>query len=194
MARVVYIIANHDTGQAYAGLTREFRRRVTEHRRTRPHLFTGRHIVFSTDPMTDAIAQHVEAKAVRYLRSLGFHTVNVKRAGSLGSASGSRWDKETCATEALKYETRKDFERNASGAYVMAQRRGWLSEICAHMTYRKKPKGYWTKERCAVEAAKYMSRAEFKRSAISVYNTAERRGWLGEICYHMTYRKRRPVT
>lgn len=189
MSRCVYVIINHDTNQSYAGLTKNVARRVTDHRRLKPRLFSGRYSVLQTDALSDADALSVEGRAIRLLRALGFHALNIKQAGSLGSASGSPWSKDACAAEARRYTARKDFELNSTGAYVMAQRRGWLSEICAHMPRRKRPNGYWTKDRCAEVAARYRSRAEFKRGAISVHNIAERRGWMKDICRHMTYRK-----
>lgn len=190
MPRRVYIIVNHETGQAYAGLTNQIGRRITEHRRNRPHLFTGRHTVFKSEPMTDEAAQRKEARAVRFLQSIGFHTVNVKQAGSLRSWSKPFWTKERCADEALKYATRGMFVASAGSAYNTALRHGWLDEICAHMMVQRKPKGYWTKSRCADEAAKYTTRAEFQRNAKGVYNTARRNGWFDEICCHMPYIKR----
>lgn len=190
MSRCVYVIINHDTNQSYAGLTKNVARRVSDHRRIKPHLFQGRHQVLQTDPLSDVAAQIIEGQAVRFLRAIGFQTLNVKKTGSLGSASGSPWTKETCADEAKKYTTRKDFERGTIGAYVMAQRRGWLPEICSHMHRKTKPNGYWTKDRCAIVARKYGSRIEFSRQARGVYNTAHRNGWLSDICAHMARRKR----
>lgn len=190
MSRCVYVIINHDTNEAYAGLTKNVARRVTDHRRVKQRLFSGRHKVWQTGSLSDAAAQTIEGQAIRLLRALGFRALNVKQAGSLGSASGSPWTKSACAAEARKYDARKDFERHAVGAYVMAQRRGWLPEICSHMPRQIKPKGYWTKDRCAIEADKYMSRIEFSRQARGVYNTAHRNGWLSDICAHMPRRKR----
>lgn len=49
---------------------------------------------------------------------------------------------------------------------------------------KKKPNGYWTKERCQKEALKYKTRMEFKSSS-SAYDVACRNGWIKDICGHM---------
>ena len=44
----------------------------------------------------------------------------------------------------------------------------------------------WSKERCAEEASKYISRSEFEKNCGSAVNSARDNGWLDEICSHMT--------
>lgn len=46
------------------------------------------------------------------------------------------WTKENCATEALKYKTRTDFQQQSGGAYTAAWKNGWLDEITSHMKKR----------------------------------------------------------
>ena len=48
------------------------------------------------------------------------------------------WIKERCSNEALKYSTKKEFNENASSAYVVSCREGWIDEITSHM----KPLGH----------------------------------------------------
>jgi predicted GIY-YIG superfamily endonuclease len=43
------------------------------------------------------------------------------------------WNKDRCAEEAKKYETKKDFVKNASGCYSAALNNGWLDDVCKHM-------------------------------------------------------------
>lgn len=184
MARVVYVILNHETGQAYAGLTSQFKRRLTEHRRQKPYLFAGNHTVFKTESISDEAAQRFEAKAVRFLKVLGFRTVNMRQAGSLGGFAWC-WSKDDCAAEALKYTTRKRFELGTKSAYTAAQRKGWLDEICGHMERPINVKGHWTKSRCAIEALKYSSGRQFLYGSGGAYVAARLHGWLTEICGHM---------
>ena len=54
------------------------------------------------------------------------------------SKTGKKWNKETVATEALKYLYRSDFENSSSGAYDAALNNKWLDKVCSHM--RPKPK------------------------------------------------------
>lgn len=95
------------------------------------------------------------------------------------------WTKEKCAEEASKYSKRSDFEKGTPSAYDKARRNRWLDEICAHMVMGKRPNGYWTKENCAEEAAKYNMRKDFQNGCSSAYSIAHRNGWLDEICSHM---------
>lgn len=44
------------------------------------------------------------------------------------------WTKETCQVEAMKYNTRFEFQKWSNGAYVKARKNGWLDDICSHMT------------------------------------------------------------
>jgi predicted GIY-YIG superfamily endonuclease len=50
---------------------------------------------------------------------------------------------------------------------------------------RRKPSGYWTKERCGEVASLCNSRSEFRLKYISAYNNSWEFGWLDEICTHM---------
>lgn len=93
--------------------------------------------------------------------------------------------KEVCRNEAIKYTTRTQFARNSAGAYDKAWKNGWLDEICSHMTSIQKPHGYWTKEKCRIEALKYKSRTEFQKNSVRAYDKSHKNGWLDELCSHM---------
>jgi len=95
------------------------------------------------------------------------------------------WTKERCAEEALKYESRIDFQRESTGAYLKAMRQNWLNEICYHMREIKKKNNYWVKERCAEEALKYKTRKDFKNKCGTAYQKSHEGGWINEICSHM---------
>jgi len=45
----------------------------------------------------------------------------------------NHWNKERCYKEALKYNTRKEFQDNSGSAYNSALRNKWLNDICKHM-------------------------------------------------------------
>ena len=53
------------------------------------------------------------------------------------------------------------------------------------MLSKQKKKGHWTKERCAKEAKKYKTRAEFRKNAAGARFKAQQEGWMDEICSHM---------
>ena len=44
---------------------------------------------------------------------------------------------------------------------------------------------YWTKDRCLEESLKYKYRSEFQVKSQSAYRSAQKNGWLNEICSHM---------
>lgn len=48
------------------------------------------------------------------------------------------WTKEKCQEEALKYNYKSDFQKNANVAYLTSQRRKWFVEICSHMTKKSR--------------------------------------------------------
>lgn len=44
---------------------------------------------------------------------------------------------------------------------------------------------YWTKDRCFEESLKYKYRSEFQKKSQSAYRSAQKNGWLNEVCSHM---------
>jgi len=99
------------------------------------------------------------------------------------------WTKGRCQEVASKFETRNEFQRGSCSAYASAKRKGWLDEICSHMIELKKPRGYWTKERCEEVASKFETRNDFQNGCKGAYLTAIKKGWLDEICSHMKANK-----
>ena len=104
----------------------------------------------------------------------------------LGCKPRGYWTLETCKEEALKYSSTNEFAKRCSSAYNKARIKGWLDEICKHMTTTRKPRGYWTLETCKEEALKYSSRNDFVKGCGSAYDKALKEGWLEEIFKHIT--------
>lgn len=50
---------------------------------------------------------------------------------------------------------------------------------------KRKPTGYWTKERCHEEALKYNTRKTFQNNNQTAYQKSRKNGWLDDICSHM---------
>jgi len=48
-----------------------------------------------------------------------------------------------------------------------------------------KPRNYWTKENCAIEALKFSSRSAFWKFSKSAYNASIKNKWIDDICKHM---------
>lgn len=49
----------------------------------------------------------------------------------------------------------------------------------------RKPKGYWTKEKCHEESLNYNSKFDFKKNVSGAYSSSIKHKWLDEICSHM---------
>ncbi len=94
-------------------------------------------------------------------------------------------NKDNCAKEALKYETRTAFQKGSPSACSAAQNNGWMDDICDHMEELKKPNGYWTFAKCLEQAQQYTTISVFKTTSPSAYQAANREGWLDKICSHM---------
>ncbi len=88
-----------------------------------------------------------------------------------------------CQKEAQKYTTRKAFSQHSSTHYKRAAKKGWLDDICIHMTVVKSPAK--TKLECAVEARKYQSRRAFQLNSPAYYQAAQKLGCVDEICAFM---------
>lgn len=53
------------------------------------------------------------------------------------------------------------------------------------MSDQNHKRGYWTKERCAKEAAKYITKSAFRNGSPGAFSSAYRHGWLDEICQNL---------
>jgi hypothetical protein len=95
-----------------------------------------------------------------------------------------KWTYDKCKNEALKYESKKEFERKCSWGYRVARKNGWLDNITQH--YEKpKRKIFWTKERCQTEANNYNKRIDFIKKSKAAYSACARNGWVDDVCSHM---------
>lgn len=89
---------------------------------------------------------------------------------------------EHCYEEAKKYKNRRAFLKGCSGAYAKALKNGWLDDY-TWFKEMKKPDGYWNRETCYKEAAKYSSKKEFKQHANGAYQFAYKEGWLDDYTW-----------
>jgi predicted GIY-YIG superfamily endonuclease len=95
------------------------------------------------------------------------------------------WNKERCQNEALKYNSKKEFQLNSGSSYSTAHKHNWINDICRHMIRPTSEKKIWTKDNCRVEALKYLSRTDFMRGSMGAYLAATRNKYLDEVCQHM---------
>lgn len=59
------------------------------------------------------------------------------------------------------------------------------SSLFDNKNKQRKPNGYWTKDKCRVEAQKYITRFEFQKASPGAYQAARRSNWLDRISSHM---------
>lgn len=95
------------------------------------------------------------------------------------------WTKENCILEAKKYNNSSEWKNASGSSHTMAIKNKWIKECSEHMTPKKKPEGYWTKEQCLIEASKYKTRTDFAKDSSYAYDASRHHGWIDEICAHM---------
>ena len=91
----------------------------------------------------------------------------------------TKWTKEVCRDEALKYTSRKDFRRMSKGAYDKAKEMGWLEEYT--WLSHNKAHSDWDYESCKKEAQKYNNRFEFGKHSYGAYTRSREQGWLDDF-------------
>jgi hypothetical protein len=89
------------------------------------------------------------------------------------------WNYENCKTEALKYKSKKEFDKGCTSAYQAALNNGWINDYNWFEEIHK-PIGYWNYENCRAEALKYKSRSEFCNKCSSAYVYSLNNGWIND--------------
>ena len=88
------------------------------------------------------------------------------------SRFAKKWTKTVCFNEALKYQTKKEFKLNCSGAYNAASKNGWIKEICSHMIHAAIK---WNNKSIIELALKYDSLYDFRINEVNAYDAASKR-------------------
>ena len=103
------------------------------------------------------------------------------------------WTREKCYEEAQKCNSRSDFKESCPYGYSSARKHGWLDDYTWFAPARKQvPAGYWTYERCYVEAKKYKTRTGFQKGNASAYSKALKEGWIDDY-YWLHSRQTKPA-
>ncbi len=187
--RLIYIYEFTDN-HVYVGLTYNIKERNNEHLNVRgsvykyiqktkliPKLSYGEYLDIK-------IAIELEGSTVEKYKKDGWIILNEIKTGGVGG-NELKWSHDTVFKEALKYETKKEFEKISSGAYDYAKRHKILNDVCSHMIEGRKPNGYWNKELCHEQSIKFNTRNDFKKNSGAAYDYAKRNKFLDEICSHM---------
>ena len=186
--RCVYIYKFEDKS-VYIGLTYNIEERDNKHKRAKDS-GVFRYIkktnlipvLTHTDYMHVEDAKKKEGEMVEKFRNEGYKILNVSETGGVGGGY-IKWTLEKCKEEALKYNSRKGFATESNSAYNSARRYNWLEEVCSHMnTKTRKPKDYWTEEKCKEEALKYKTRNEIYKNCSGAYMAMLKNDWLNKFC------------
>jgi predicted GIY-YIG superfamily endonuclease len=102
--------------------------------------------------------------------------------------SKQKWTLELAKIEAEKYDKRHSFEKGNLSCYSYCVRNSLLDIVCENYIEHRKPRDYWTLERCQEESLKYKTKKDFRNNNTQAYNKAIRKGWLNQICEHMEIR------
>lgn len=191
--RMVYayeFILNNDKF-IYVGITCNEKRRKSEHLNENLYSSVNKFMIENniSEYTYIKISEYIPVKEAQLLESStleeyiknGYIKLNKAKTGSLGNTT-LFWTLENCKNEALKYHTRKEFQKNASGAWSAACRNNWLNICCKHMHIRFKT---ITLEDCIEDASKYNTKIEWCKSSNALYNRACRNNWIEQCCKHM---------
>lgn len=100
------------------------------------------------------------------------------------------WTYEKCKSEALKYDTKKEFKNKCSSAYNISFRNKWLDNICQHMKNDIKPDGYWTYENCLTASKECITIKEFSKKYRRAYILSLDNDWLKNFNLERTNHKK----
>lgn len=101
------------------------------------------------------------------------------------------WTDEELREEALRYNTRYEFQIKSPNANRVAHRRGIIDDICSHMKVMRRD---WSDEDLMQEALKYDTKISLKTENQKVYAAIRKRG-LEDVCYqHMQSCRSTPDT
>lgn len=83
-----------------------------------------------------------------------------------------KWTLKLLQEEALKYQTKGEFQNNSPNAYSSASKQKLIKVICSHMVNGKIK---WTKENVIELALKYETFTKFTKNEVNAYDVASKR-------------------
>jgi hypothetical protein len=86
-----------------------------------------------------------------------------------------KWTNAAVLESARKFETATEWRKNEYSAYVIACRKGWKGEACAHMRVTRRPNGYWTPDMLLTASKRFKTVGEWRRRDPASYSVAKRR-------------------
>ena len=184
--RLIYVFEFSDNS-CYVGLTCNIKRRKTQHLIRDRKSTVFKHIIMTKTTPTLIIkseylntdnAIKLEESILMDYRIRGWEILNKVKTGNLGS-NITKWNKENCKEESLKYKTISEYQRLSKSSYNSALKNNWIDCVCSHMVRGKFKNGYWNdRELCEVESLKYKTISELHKNNWSAYNYSKINGWL----------------
>ena len=92
---------------------------------------------------------------------------------------------ENCKAEAIKFNTRTEWQTNSPLSYRWASKNSWNEECASHMISDRMPDGYWTLELCQEVAKKYKTKVQWRMEHRASFSRANKQKWLAQCCVHM---------
>lgn len=200
VSRCIYVY-EFDDKSFYVGLTYNIDKRHKQHMKDDDSAVFKYMKKTNKAPSFKQVTDYIDYREVgkveddilkKYIKN-GWKPLNKAKTGGLGSSIEKKkpklkkerflWVKENCYKEALKYNTRMEFQDNSRGAYMSACRNKWLNEICSHMELLQRDK--WIKKEALIEAKKYNTKSEFAEKANGCYQICLKHGWMKEASKHM---------
>ena len=195
--RCVYIYEFSDKS-VYVGLTYNINERGKKHMRAKDSMVfrymkkTGLIPKLThTDYMNVEDSKKIEGEILNKFKNDGYNILNISKTGGVGGGY-IKWTFDKCKDDALKYTTRKEYFDKSGSSYNSAKRYGWLDDVCSHMSKKeKKPKCYWTLERCKKESKKYLTKGDLYKNSSGAYNAIIKNNWEKETFEHMIEKHKR---
>jgi hypothetical protein len=95
-----------------------------------------------------------------------------------------KWTKLEVFKEAQKFSTKSEWSKKSSTSYNVAVKKGWVSELSAHMVTPSRIRK-WTKSAVQADANKYTLRSEWRKAPGGAASAAVSMGWFDEVTAHM---------
>ena len=133
------------------------------------------------DKLTITEGARREEYWAKFYKDKGITLINKQPCGSVGPMCKGKWSRKKCFDEAKNYKTRSEFQKNASRAYSISLKKGWLDEMGWLPKTQQYPNGYWNREHIIEEAKKYSTIKDFQEKSGGAFNAARRLGIINEL-------------
>lgn len=178
----------------YIGLTCDIKRRNYEHLNDENSPVFKHSIKTNLTPtfIFDGLkslndAKLLEIETIKKYKENGWLLLNKNKGGGSGKTN-TKWSIDLAKLEALKYQTRLEFQKKSHTCYKFCLKNKIMDFVCSHMIRNNKKNittNKWNKEKCLNEAKKYKTKKEFYTNSENAYRYSLRNKFLNEICLHM---------